>query len=85
MTMLMDGEFRKKLLSAGSKEKFLEVIDAMESAKYPDEPKHESNNETGYRVLAVTACPTGIAHTYMAAEALEKAGSKNGLSAKSGN
>ena len=82
MTMLMDGEFRKKLLSAGSKEKFLEVIDAMESAKYPDEPKHELNNGTGYRVLAVTACPTGIAHTYMAAEALEKAGAKMGYPLK---
>ena len=54
----------------------------MESAKYPDEPKHESNNETGYRVLAVTACPTGIAHTYMAAEALEKARAKMGYPLK---
>lgn len=82
MTMLMDEEFRKKLISAGSKEEFLEVIDAMENEKYPDEPKHELNNGTGYRVLAVTACPTGIAHTYMAAEALEKAGAKMGYPLK---
>lgn len=82
MTMLMDEEFRKKLISARSKEEFLEVIDAMENEKYPDEPKHELNNGTGYRVLAVTACPTGIAHTYMAAEALEKAGAKMGYPLK---
>lgn len=82
MTMLMDEEFRKKLISAGSKEEFLEAIDAMENEKYPDEPKHELNNGTGYRVLAVTACPTGIAHTYMAAEALEKAGAKMGYPLK---
>lgn len=82
MTMLMDEKFRNRLLSADSKEKFLEVIDAVESEKYPDEPKATVQPETGYRVLAVTACPTGIAHTYMAAEALEKAGAKLGYPIK---
>ncbi|MDE6150280.1 MAG: PTS sugar transporter subunit IIA, partial [Ruminococcus sp.] len=61
MTMLMDEDFRNRLLSAASKEKFLEVIDAMESEKYPDEPKAIVQPKSGYRVLAVTACPTGIA------------------------
>lgn len=82
MTMLMDEDFRNRLLSADSKEKFLKIIDAMESEKYPDEPKAIVQPETGYRVLAVTACPTGIAHTYMAAEALEKAGAKLGYPIK---
>ncbi len=82
MTILMDEEFRKKLLEAGTKEEFLAVIDAKEREKYPDEPKAEAVYESGYRVLAVTACPTGIAHTYMAAEALEKAGKKLGYTIK---
>lgn len=54
----------------------------MEKEKYPDEPKEEIKSADGYKVLAVTACPTGIAHTYMAAEALEKAGKKLGISIK---
>ena len=82
MTILMDEEFRKKLLEAGTKEEFLAIIDAKEREKYPDEPKAEAVYESGYRVLAVTACPTGIAHTYMAAEALEKAGKKLGYTIK---
>lgn len=83
MTILMDEDFRKKLLSAKSKEEFLKIIDDMEKEKYPDDAKDEpADKKTGYRVLAVTACPTGIAHTYMAAEALEKAGKKLGVSIK---
>lgn len=70
---------------------FLAVIDRYEQAKYgaqeaaaPAEPVKESlpAEKSGYRILAVTACPTGIAHTYMAAEALEKAGQKLGLPLK---
>ena len=56
--------------------------DKKESEKYPDEPKAEVAKKDGYRILAVTACPTGIAHTYMAAEALEKAGEKMGYPLK---
>lgn len=82
MTILMDEEFRNELMSADSKEKFLDIIDAKEKEKYPDEPKVQTSSSYGYRVLAVTACPTGIAHTYMAAEALEKAGKKMGYTIK---
>ena len=81
MTILMDEDFRAKLLNAKDKDEFLKIIDDMENEKYPDEPKAEVKAE-GYRVLAVTACPTGIAHTYMAAEALEKAGKKLDISIK---
>lgn len=82
MTLLMDEDFRGKLLAAKSKDEFLTIINHMENEKYPDEPKTEVKTQTGYRVLAVTACPTGIAHTYMAAEALEKAGKKLGITIK---
>ena len=79
MTILMDEDFRAKLIAAKNKDEFLKIIDDMEKEKYPDEPKEAvAESKTGYRVLAVTACPTGIAHTYMAAEALEKAGKKLG-------
>ena len=82
MTMLMDEDFREKLLNAKDSEEFLKTVDDMENVKYPDEPKKQDNTSGGYKVLAVTACPTGIAHTYMAAEALEKAGKKLGISIK---
>lgn len=84
MTLLMDEDFRAKLLSAKDTDEFLSVIDTAEKAKYPDEPsaKEVPENTDRIKVLAVTACPTGIAHTYMAAEALEKAGKKLGISVK---
>ncbi len=82
MTILMDEAFRDDLLKAKDADEFLKVIDDMEKEKYPDEPAAEERSENGYKVLAVTACPTGIAHTYMAAEALEKAGKKLGISIK---
>ncbi len=82
MTLLMDEDFRAKLLAAKDADEFLAAIDAAETEKYPDEPKVEKPAGTGYKVLAVTACPTGIAHTYMAAEALEKAGKRLGISIK---
>ena len=79
-TILMDPAFRDKLLSAKDVEAFLAAIDEKETEKYGDEDKAAQVEEaaaevpakkSGYQVLAVTACPTGIAHTYMAAEALE--------------
>lgn len=82
MTILMDEDFRKNLLNAKSEDEFLNIIDKMEKEKYSDEPKEEAKPSNGYKILAVTACPTGIAHTYMAAEALEKAGKKLGISIK---
>lgn len=84
MTILMDEDFRDKLLAASSKDAFLQIIDDMEKEKYPDEPKEVETapSNATYKVLAVTACPTGIAHTYMAAEALEKAGKKLDITIK---
>ena len=81
MVMLMDADFTNALRNAKSTEEFLKIIDDKEAEKFPDEPKSEPKKE-GYRILAVTACPTGIAHTYMAAEALEKAGEKLGYPLK---
>ena len=82
MVMLMEGEFCDSLRSAKTVDEFLEIIDKKESEKYPDEVKQASQQKQGYKILAVTACPTGIAHTYMAAEALEKAAEKMGFSLK---
>ena len=82
MTMLMDEGFRQRLMDASDKAEFLKVIDDMEKEKYPEGEANKEPVKAGYRILAVTACPTGIAHTYMAAEALEKAGSKLGMPLK---
>ncbi len=82
MVMLMEGEFCNSLRNAKTVDEFLEIIDKKESEKYPDEVKQASQQKQGYKILAVTACPTGIAHTYMAAEALEKAAEKMGFSLK---
>ncbi|MCI5504506.1 MAG: fructose-specific PTS transporter subunit EIIC [Eubacterium sp.] len=87
--LLMDEEFRKKLLAAKDKEEYLSIIDAKEKEKFPEEeeataqvPVANEEKKEGYRILAVTACPTGIAHTFMAAEALEMAGEKMGYPLK---
>ena len=82
MVLLMDQDFRNQLLLASDKQQFIDAIDRAEKAKYPDEQAAKTPSSTGYRVLAVTACPTGIAHTYMAAEALEKAGKELGVTIK---
>jgi len=83
MQMLMHEDFTAKLKAARTADEFMKIIDEQETAQFPKEaaapaaPKKE-----GYRVLAVTACPTGIAHTYMAAESLAKAGEKMGITIK---
>jgi len=82
MVMLMEPDFCASLRGAKTTDEFLSIIDKKEAEKYPDEPKAEVPKKEGYRILAVTACPTGIAHTYMAAEALEKAGEKLGYPLK---
>ena len=69
-TLLMDEKFRKKLINAKSKEEFLQIIDQAENEK-KNEKKEEKEN---YELLGITGCPTGIAHTYMAAESLEQMG-----------
>lgn len=82
-TILMDEDFKNKLISAKSKKEFLNIIDEKETEKFPEEAKEEkSTSINSYRVLAVTACPTGIAHTFMAAENLEQKGKKLGISIK---
>ena len=84
--LLMDDEFRTNLLDAANVTEFLAHIDEAERKKFPEEygeEKQEQNQpEEGYRVLAVTACPTGIAHTYMAAESLENKAKEMGISIK---
>ena len=82
MVMLMEPEFCNALRNAQTPEEFLQIIDKKEAEKYPEEAVAEVPKKDGYRILAVTACPTGIAHTYMAAEALEKAGEKMGYPLK---
>ncbi|MGM0875341.1 MAG: PTS fructose transporter subunit IIABC [Bacillota bacterium] len=66
--LLMDTEFRKTLLEAGSIDDVINAIDAKEGEEEEEEVIEENNDDL---VLAVTACPTGIAHTYMAADSLK--------------
>ncbi len=93
MVLLMDPAFVGELHAAPDAKTFLEVIDRYETAKYGAPQAEESapapaaespaqKPEAGPRILAVTACPTGIAHTYMAAEALEKKGKEIGIPVK---
>lgn len=85
--MLMDENFTTALRNAKSVEEFLQIIDAAdESAKSIDDRLSDTGITTeekkGFKLLAVTSCPTGIAHTYMAAEALEKAAKAAGCQIK---
>lgn len=78
--MLMDSDFKNSLLNAKTKEDVLKIIDNAENEK--EDTKEEEPKKDGYEVLAVTACPTGIAHTFMAAEALENKAKELGISLK---
>ncbi len=87
--LLMDENFRAELLAAKNADQFLDICSKYEMEKFADElgeatedKKENATEKTGYRVLAVTACPTGIAHTFMAAEALEKKGNEMGITIK---
>ena len=85
--MLMDENFTTSLRNAKSVDEFLQIIDAAdESAKSIDDRLSDTGITTeekkGFKLLAVTSCPTGIAHTYMAAEALEKAAKAAGCQIK---
>ena len=85
MTLLMDLDLRKNLLEAGSKDEFLNIIDKAEEDKYgkPESSAvKKSEKKYQHKVVAVTACPTGIAHTYMAAEALEQKAAEMGVQIK---
>ena len=77
-TLLMDTKFREELLNAETPAEFMLCIDRAERMKLNETKKEEK----GYEILAITACPTGIAHTYMAAEALEKMGKQLGHKVK---
>ena len=89
-SILMDGSFRDKLFAAKSVDEYLKAIDDKETEKFGAEdaaaaaPAPQAGGQTagGYRILAVTACPTGIAHTYMAAEAIEEKGKEMGIAVK---
>ena len=83
MQMLMNEDFVEVLRAAKTPEEFLAAIDKQEDEQFGDESfTQQTIPQTGYRILAVTACPNGIAHTYMAAEALTKAGTKLELPTK---
>ena len=88
MTMLMDADFSKSLTEAKTPEEFLALIDAQEAGKEEEKAEEaapaaaEAKADGSLKVVAVTACPTGIAHTYMAAEALEQCAGKRGVAIK---
>lgn len=71
--LLMNEKFKNDLLNAKTKEEFLEIID-----KADNQEKEQEKTDENYELLGITACPTGIAHTYMAAESLEQMGKELG-------
>jgi fructose PTS system EIIBC or EIIC component len=80
-SILMDADVRKKLLDAATKEEVLEIIN-LHDKEEEEEPVSEETVIGGEKVLAVTACPTGIAHTYMAADALKSKAKELGIDLK---
>ena len=78
--MIMDPDFKEALIAAKTKEEFLKLIDEKENGTFVAANAAPAK-EVDYskRILAVTACPTGIAHTFMAAESLERAAQKKGV------
>lgn len=84
--MLMDEQFTNSLINAGSVDEFLNIIDSAEKAKDEKEAAKEKEpvevKKDDVFIVAVTACPTGIAHTYMAAEAIEKKAKELGYQVK---
>ncbi|WP_026759629.1 PTS fructose transporter subunit IIABC [Selenomonas ruminantium] len=85
-TMIMDPDFKEALIAAKSNDEFLKLIDAKEDGKFvapaAAEAVEEAPKADHIQVLAVTACPTGIAHTFMAAESLEQHAKKRGITIK---
>lgn len=85
--MLMDEQFTNSLINAGSVDEFLNIIDSAEKGKDEKEAAKEAKEPVEVKkddvfIVAVTACPTGIAHTYMAAEAIEKKAKELGYQVK---
>ena len=90
-TILMDEEFKNSLINSTSVDEFLSLIDKKETEKFPEEskevkthnePQNIKENNKYPEVLAVTACPTGIAHTFMAAENLNNKAEEKGITIK---
>ena len=86
-TILMDEDFRNELINASSVDELLNLINKKEKEKFPEEEVEEKvvveeEKSSLPTVLAVTACPTGIAHTFMAAENLNKKAEEKGVSIK---
>ena len=93
--MVMDPDFKEALINAKTVDEFLKLINEKEEGKTSEEedssttektpaaaPSQETKTQDGYEILAVTACPTGIAHTYMAAESLEQHAKRKNISIK---
>lgn len=80
--MLMDEDFTAKLRAAKSVDEFMKIIDDADSEKAGIDERLKTDEGKVSKILAVTSCPTGIAHTYMAAEGLEKAAAKAGCTIK---
>ncbi len=80
--MLMDEEFTARLRAAKSVDEFVQIIDDADSEKAGIDERLKTDEGKISKILAVTSCPTGIAHTYMAAEGLEKAAAKAGCTIK---
>ena len=80
--MLMDEDFTAKLRAAKSVDEFMQIIDDADSEKAGIDERLKTDGGKVNKILAVTSCPTGIAHTYMAAEGLEKAAAKVGCTIK---
>ena len=82
-TILMDEAFRAKLIQTSDVKTFLKLIDEKEQEKFGvAQPDSDVKKKGDYQILAVTACPTGIAHTYMAAESLENKANEMGITIK---
>ena len=83
-TALMNPEVKGKLDNATTKEEvktiFEDFVKSTEEVK--EKPKEESGSEDKKYIIAVTACPTGIAHTFMAAEKIKEAAKEMGLDVK---
>lgn len=77
--MLMDEDFRKRLTAAKDAAEFLHILSIEEEKRFAETAEKQ---EYDYDVLAVTACPTGIAHTFMAAESLENKAREMGITIK---
>lgn len=83
-SLLMNEDFRKKLMEASSEDEILTLIDNQEKEylKEQEPKKEESHTKSKGFILAVTACPTGIAHTYMAADSLKNKAKEKGVDVK---